>query len=170
MTVVAVTGARGFRTGEADRAVAIVRRTLTALEGVTELRTGAQYGVDTAAGEIGLSAFPKAKHVCIVPSAGHNAGVVDAFEAAKAMRDVQIIRMPDEPDDAKAYRARNLAMTDGAEMVLAFPSTGEEVTRSGTWMTVRMARSKDIPLVIVPLDGADPWVEKGKDGSRRIHA
>ena len=47
--VVAVTGSRGFRKGEEEYARGLIREGLEALVGVTELRTGAQYGVDTAA-------------------------------------------------------------------------------------------------------------------------
>jgi hypothetical protein len=33
-----------------------------------------------------------------------------------------------------------------------------------------MARTWDIPLLVVPLDGATPWVENGMVGQHRVNA
>ena len=169
--VTAVTGSRGFRRGEEDYARDLIRERLEALSGVTEFRTGAAWGVDTAAAEIGLQVYPKAMHVVYVPAAPHNANVV--AEVENAGRDGLVkgsisFGLPAAPSDAAAYRARNLEMLAGAELLLAFPSTKDEVVRSGTWMTVRIARTKDIPVIVAPLDGAAPWTERGIAGEKRL--
>jgi len=163
VTVVAVTGARGFRKGEEEIARGIVRKTLEGLQGVTEFRTGAAFGVDTVACEVGLNSFKKAWHRLYVPDQPHNADVVEMFDLWRDARRADIIRMP----KGSSYRDRNIAMVEGAEMVCAFPSTGEEIVRSGTWMTVRLARRAGVPLLVVPLSGEKGWVE---NGAERVHA
>lgn len=166
----AVTGARGFRQGEEDLARSIVKVRLGALAGVTELRTGAQYGVDTMAAEIGLLIYPKARHVVIVPAAPHNTFAVELVrENATGARRTEIVHLEKARDDAAAYRARNRALVEGAELVVAFPSTCDEQVRSGTWMTVRYARAKGVPIMVSPLDNTPGWVENER-GERRVNA
>lgn len=170
MTVVAITGARGFRKGEEDSARALIRKTLGSMQGVTEFRTGAAFGADTAACELGLLAYRRAHHKLYVPAAPHNAALVEGFRAQQDVRKTEVIAVKAGKDNAASYKLRNLEMLRGAEIVVAFPSTGEEQLRSGTWMTVRIARVQDIPLLIVPLDGVVPWVENGMVGQHRVRA
>lgn len=49
---------------------------------------------------------------------------------------------------------RNKLMIARAHSVLAAPKEFSEVTRSGTWATVRAARRKGIPVLIVYPDGS----------------
>ena len=167
--VVAVTGSRGFRRGEEDDARSVIRTRLEALSGVTELRTGAAWGVDTVACEVGLNVYRKALHVLYVPAAPHNTNLQPMLENAPGRR-ARIIEMPKANTPGAAYKARNVAMVTGAELLVAFPSTGLEQIRSGTWMTVRIARVNDIPIAVVPLDGTQPWTESGIAGERRVSA
>ena len=51
------------------------------------------------------------------------------------------------------YRERNQAMVNGCDLLLALPNRNKEVNRSGTWMTVRMARRANLPIVIFYPDG-----------------
>ena len=53
----------------------------------------------------------------------------------------------------ESYQVRNLNMVSSCDMVLALPNTNTEVLRSGTWQTVRMARQKELPIVIFFPDG-----------------
>lgn len=54
------------------------------------------------------------------------------------------------PDD---YRERNTHIVELADVLLAFPAGMFEVVRSGTWMTVRIARRTHVPVVVVWPDG-----------------
>lgn len=47
------------------------------------------------------------------------------------------------------YRARNQHIVNCADVLIATPALEHETQRSGTWMTIRMARRKGIPLLIV---------------------
>ena len=61
-----------------------------------------------------------------------------------------------DPDDAsppKPYRERNQDIVSASETLVATPKGGEEELRSGTWMTIRMARRKGIPIFIIWPDG-----------------
>lgn len=49
--------------------------------------------------------------------------------------------------DVRSYPLRNQDIVDAAEVLIATPS-GEEVVRSGTWSTVRKARTKGIPIYV----------------------
>jgi hypothetical protein len=49
--------------------------------------------------------------------------------------------------------ARNKTMIGRAHSLLAAPREFQEVVRSGTWMTIREARKKGIPVLIVFPDG-----------------
>lgn len=49
----------------------------------------------------------------------------------------------------KEYIARNHAIVDDTDMLIAFPSTKTEVLKSGTWATVRYARKKDKKILIL---------------------
>lgn len=55
--------------------------------------------------------------------------------------------MPDSTD----YMDRNQRIVDLSFDLTAFPLRGIEELRSGTWSTVRRARWKKIPVVIIPL-------------------
>ena len=51
------------------------------------------------------------------------------------------------------YRERNQAIVDVADVLVAAPHQDQEVLRSGTWMTVRMARRAGVPVVVIYPDG-----------------
>lgn len=151
--VVAVTGARGFRTGEERLAESIIREGLESLKVFpTEFVTGAAYGADTVAFWAGLSLWEGAMHHLVVPDAPHNEAVVELGERLEV---VTVERMPKGTD----YMARNDRMVELAELLVAFPSTREEQQRSGTWATVRRARKRGVPRLFFPLDGTPGWVE-----------
>ncbi len=54
---------------------------------------------------------------------------------------------------ALSYQDRNQAMVNNCDMLLALPKSNQEVQRSGTWMTIRMARKINLPIIIFYPDG-----------------
>lgn len=67
--------------------------------------------------------------------------------------------------DPQDYGVRDQYIVDRSEMMVVMPRDMHEITRSGTWMTVRMARRKGIPRLIVWPDGRLEW-EFGQEGFR----
>lgn len=53
------------------------------------------------------------------------------------------------------YLARNKAIVHESEMMLATPKEHNEVMRSGTWATIRYARSIGRPLIVIFPDGSE---------------
>lgn len=60
---------------------------------------------------------------------------------------------------AGGYMKRNDALIENCDMLLAFPRTSVEEQRSGTWATIRRARTAAKGIVITPLDGSSQWQE-----------
>ena len=52
-----------------------------------------------------------------------------------------------------SYRNRNQAIVNNGDVLLVLPKHNHEQHRSGTWMTVRMARKVDLPMMICYPDG-----------------
>lgn len=50
---------------------------------------------------------------------------------------------------AAPYLVRNRAIVDACDLLIACPRTHREETRSGTWATVRYARSQNKPILII---------------------
>ncbi len=48
---------------------------------------------------------------------------------------------------------RNRDIVDSVDILIACPRTDTEELRSGTWATVRYARAKEIPIIIIYPDG-----------------
>lgn len=60
------------------------------------------------------------------------------------------------------YIKRSHAMLKGMseeDVLLAYPSSGKEVLRSGTWATVRQARKQKVRIWVQPLDASPGWRE-----------
>ena len=55
----------------------------------------------------------------------------------------------DETDEPLPYLERNHNIVDNSEVLVAIPSTRDEVLRSGTWATIRHARKKGIPIIYI---------------------
>ena len=53
----------------------------------------------------------------------------------------------------KPYLSRNQDIVNCTDLLVAFPSTKEEVLRSGTWSTIRYARKTNNPVIIFYPDG-----------------
>lgn len=56
--------------------------------------------------------------------------------------------------EPKPYRQRNADIVLCSDILVACPKAMEEELRSGTWMTIRMARKSKVPIVIVWPDGS----------------
>ena len=54
-----------------------------------------------------------------------------------------------EVREDKPYLLRNQNIVDESDMLIACPQEETEVTRSGTWSTIRKARKKGIPISII---------------------
>lgn len=59
----------------------------------------------------------------------------------------------DEIRDEMNYLDRNRCIVDESDMLIAFPSSKEEVMRSGTWSTIRYARRMNKRIIIIFTDG-----------------
>lgn len=57
---------------------------------------------------------------------------------------------------AKSYIERNHDIVDAADILIAAPATLLEEQRSGTWATVRYARSTKTPVIILDPNGGTP--------------
>lgn len=55
----------------------------------------------------------------------------------------------------RGYLERNRDIVDAAQLLIACPDSHREIPRSGTWYTVRYARSKNKPIIIVFPDGSE---------------
>lgn len=64
-----------------------------------------------------------------------------------------LLNMSDRSENPKPYRERNQDIVDSGELLVACPKEMWEELRSGTWMTVRMARKKGLPIIFVWPDG-----------------
>jgi hypothetical protein len=173
--VVAVTGARGFRRGEEQYAGSIILAGLKNLQfNVTEFVSGACWGVDTLAARDALALWPHARHRLVVPNAPHNEELVAEFEVLERLRlenaagrGREIHATVEKMPAGTGYMERNDRLVLLADVLLAFPSTRDEVVRSGTWATVRRARKANVPVMVYPLDGSKPWMES--DGLTTKH-
>lgn len=55
---------------------------------------------------------------------------------------------------ARGYHARNMAIVDDCEKLLAFPNTMKQYSHSGTWFTINYARETKRKLKIFYPDGS----------------
>lgn len=135
---------------------AVIEEVFASLLDVSEVTTGAQFGVDTAAYRAAVSSHPSAVHRVVYPEGlWHNERVVD--DARKARHLVVAVvseRSPLNPP-LSLYLTRNERVLDFVEaslldvepgVLLAFPETLGEIQRSGTWACVRSARRRGIEV------------------------
>ena len=59
---------------------------------------------------------------------------------------------------------RNQCMVNACDLVIAAPSTSEEILRSGTWATIRYARKLDKRILLIWPDGSIEDSHQGIDG------
>lgn len=141
----AVTGPRRINN---DQSYIIGRQIRQVLDNLTLLITGAAFGVDTYACEFATKLYGVDQLLC-VPDDPHNEDLVQRMRANSSVKIIY-------PGD---YRERNQCMVNSSHVLLAFPETPKEILRSGTWMTIRMARKAKIPIYFHPLDGSEGFNE-----------
>lgn len=54
----------------------------------------------------------------------------------------------------KPYIVRNKRIVNSVDRLIAFPPTKEEIVRSGTWATIRYAKKKKLPTLLIFKDGS----------------
>lgn len=59
----------------------------------------------------------------------------------------------DKSSPSKPYLVRNQDIIDKSDILIACPAEKKEQLRSGTWSTVRKARKKGIPIIVIFPDG-----------------
>lgn len=119
---------------------------------IGEFATGAANGGDSVIADTLERALSQGRHRLIVPAAPHNEGIVKRWEhLALTTPDTHIVQRmaPVAGPPAAQYKARD------AELVRAADSTGgwlvafalheeRRMPRSGTWLTVRLARTAGV--------------------------
>lgn len=134
--------------------------------------TGAQHGVDSYVADFLERACPSARHHIVVPNAPHNTELVGRFEFLASRQANIVVEYMPAPDiwpnhklrNAVAYRERDQRMVDLAAAagshgrVVGFPLMEEHrQRRSGTWLTIRLARKARVPTITVTmLEPRDP--------------
>jgi hypothetical protein len=103
-----------------------------------ELHHGGCVGADEAVAQIGACHTPKC--VCHPP-------------LERSLASQYAIQISDQCLPDKPYEDRNQDIVNICDILLAMPKTMKEEQRSGTWMTVRMARRAKKPIVFFWPDG-----------------
>lgn len=125
-----IAGATGTQGGVTVKQIVGVHQILTA-EGVEELHLGDCIGADEQIFELarGLG----------IRLVGH----------PPTNPDKRAFRTYDEERPPFPYLVRNRHIVDEVELLIATPKTSTEQIRSGTWSTVRYARSKGIRVEVI---------------------
>jgi predicted Rossmann fold nucleotide-binding protein DprA/Smf involved in DNA uptake len=109
--------------------------------------SGAAYGVDTAAALAAMDFFPDAEHRVYVPAAWHNREVVSQLRE----RGAEVVQVPAADSVAASFLERDDWMVADCTALTAFPYTLREELRSGTWATIRRARTAGRGVRLLPL-------------------
>lgn len=127
-------GFTGTRHGMTEAQIVSVTTTLLRLD-LLEFHHGDCIGADVQAAEIA-----KAQGYIIV---GHPP--VNEYRRAFFFNDMT--------RTAKPYIERNHALVDAVGILIAAPETAREQHRSGTWATIRYAKSNNVRVIIINPDG-----------------
>lgn len=165
-----VTGARRVPAGGED----VIRHAFMRGPRPSGVSCGAQKGADSVAILFAADYWRLADLYLVIPGdAPHNAGLEAEVRAIVEARETSFPPRPSRPDrlhvetverragekDGALYLRRNGVVLDrGRSELFAFPETGEERQRSGTWATVREAQRRNILVYIFPLDGSPQQV------------
>jgi len=110
-----------------------------ALQPELEFHTGGSWGGDYVIAEWLINRFPDAKHVLHLPDEPFNP-------------DVSLLPFTEIRQYA-TYRARNGGIVAASEKLYGYPLYDEErMPRSGTWMTIRIARRQRKPMCVTVLE------------------
>lgn len=124
--------------------------------------TGGAHYVDSMAAQFALGLHPDKKHKLVVPNGKHNEPLVYYFCILQSEGlPVEVELMP--PGTTHIHRdERMIEIALGGDVgshLNAFPMTPKEQIRSGTWTTIRHARSAGLPIYFYPLNGDAWWTE-----------
>jgi hypothetical protein len=128
-------GFSGTQRGMTEAQKATVSRLLAAAPGVTSAHHGDCIGADAQFHELALAYAP----VIIHPPTN---------DAKRAFCHGAVV-LP-----AEGYIARNHAIVDACQVVIATPKEADEVVRSGTWATIRYARQQGKLVLVIRPDGS----------------
>lgn len=110
-----------------------------------------------------------AREVCSDLTVAHHGDCIGAdadFHAIARGQGLAVIGHPPSDDRLRAfcecdhaappkpYMVRNAQIVAAADLMIATPAEMTEQPRGGTWGTIRIARARGVPLVIVFPDGA----------------
>jgi hypothetical protein len=73
----------------------------------------------------------------------------------------------DEIKPSKGYLARDVAMVEATDLLIACPKGPEQERGSGTWFTVRAARARGKMILIIWPDGRVTDENMERNGLRR---
>lgn len=107
--------------------------------------TGGADGVDTTVHFAAAQLWPDAKHLVLAPRAPWSERVASG---------AQIEFAPEGRSVSDAYMRRNDQLVAASPLLVAFPRSGVEKLRSGTWATIRRARKAGLEVRIFPLSDA----------------
>lgn len=130
-------GFTGTQKGMTDDQIVAFLYVVFDLKGIEEFHHGDCVGADEQAHHLIRAARPKVKIV------GHPPDDPDH----QAFCDVDLSR------DPRAYLQRNSRIVTQTQVLIATPGQQQEIVRSGTWSTVRMAGRLGRPYVLILPDG-----------------
>lgn len=116
-----------------------------------EFRSGACIGVDEAVARAVAVHFDpeRVRNVVIVP-ADRSRVSPEFLDWCRRTPGVVLQYMP----DGTTYRARNIEIVRGCDLLVGFPSFSEtDSPRSGSWQTIRFARAQNIPTIVRMIGG-----------------
>lgn len=131
-----------------------------------EYVSGGAVGGDQIFGEMAFQRRPAADHIIYLPA---NRRAVNywwnKYRGKRSFSRIHVFECP--PDSSYAYRDQQIV--NASDELAAFPRYPEadpRSARSGTWLTVRLARQRSIPIhgrILVPGTAEATWQE----GTRR---
>lgn len=117
---------------------AVITDFLYGLDGWDGFVTGGCIGIDHFAAWVLVHLFPEKRHVVIVPA--NRSRVAAWWRRVDNGARVEVIEMPPDTD----YRDRNIRLVDECSWLTGIPEFTEHhprSQRSGTWQTIRLART-----------------------------
>jgi len=75
------------------------------------------------------------------------------YDTKHIFPDIKLIKHLPKKFTSKHLLKRNKEIVDECDVLWAFPKLREEELRSGTWATIRYARKKKKPIIIIYPDG-----------------
>lgn len=120
----------------------VLRADIEDMSDGTEFTTGLAIGIDSEAMMGCHRRWPEAIHRVVVPS-----GLFNSESLAYAKRHGFVIEHA--PKTNHPFRPRNELLVAHCDLLRAYPEGHEEAhLRSGTWMTVRIARKQKVQYVV----------------------